>query len=266
MAASPARRDHRRRARSGPRRVRLAASAGMISHRPHLLGRADSRRQPAPRGAEGADGGSKTATDLQLRTSDFGPFGRLRAGFRTSGWRRARRADALAVGGLALLGAVQLWSAAGPGRLPQNLDLMLQYVPNAAYLARSLAAGHVPLWNPYQGTGMPFAADPGTGAWYLPDWLPLLVLPLYPAVRVILWTHLLWAALGIYLYLRAVVRVGASSAWIGAASYALTTWLPGLTGMAAVLSAVAWLPWIVLLAHVAAARGGRWIPLLGCAG
>src|SRR5439155_24128412 len=100
--------------------------------------------------------------------------------------RQRMRGDVQALCGLALLAAVQLWPAAGPGRLPQNLDLMLQYVPNAAYLAHSLADGRVPLWNPYQGTGMPFAADPGTGAWYLPDWLPLLTLPLYAAVRVVL--------------------------------------------------------------------------------
>ena len=62
---------------------------------------------------------------------------------------------------------------------------------------------------------MPFAADPGTGAWYLPTWLPLLLLPLYAAVRAILWGHLLWAALGTYLFLRRVVGVSPVPAWIG---------------------------------------------------
>src|SRR5579883_1498802 len=116
--------------------------------------------------------------------------------------RPAGSGDLPALAALAALAAAQLWSAAGPGRLPRNLDLMLQYVPNAAYLARSLAGGRLPLWNPFLGTGMPFAADPGTGAWYVPDWPVLLVLPLDAAVRVILWAHLLWAAAGTYLYLR----------------------------------------------------------------
>jgi len=66
---------------------------------------------------------------------------------------------------LVVLAAWYLWEVAGPDRLPQNLDLMLQYVPNAAHIARGLSQWHVPLWNPWQGGGMPFAADPGTGAW-----------------------------------------------------------------------------------------------------
>lgn len=70
----------------------------------------------------------------------------------------------MAVIGLLVLVALALWPHAGPGRLPENLDLMLQYLPNAAFLARGLAEGAIPLWNPWLGTGMPFAADPGAGA------------------------------------------------------------------------------------------------------
>ncbi len=153
----------------------------------------------------------------------------------------------VAIGGLVALAAWQLWPAAGPGRLPQNLDLMLQYVPNAAYVQRSLAGARLPLWNPYLGAGMPFAADPGAGVWYLPNWAPLLALPLEGAVRVILWGHLLWAALGMYLYLRAALGAAPAAAWIGAAAFSLTTWLPGLAGMPVVLTAVSWLPWLLLL-------------------
>ncbi|MBI3970047.1 MAG: hypothetical protein HY332_02050 [Chloroflexi bacterium] len=185
---------------------------------------------------------------------------------RLSLFRRVSWPDAIAVLGLTLLAAWHLWPAAGSGRLPQNLDFMLQYVPNAAYLARSLADGRVPLWNPYLGTGMPFAADPGTGTWYLPNWLPLSTLPLYAAVRAIIWVHLIWAALGCYLYLRSVLRTGPTPSWIGAVSFALTTWLPGLAGMAAVLTAISWLPWLLLLGHLATARRGPWIAVLGIAG
>lgn len=181
---------------------------------------------------------------------------------------RGRRGygDGLALAGLLLLVAWQLWPAAGPGRLPQNLDLMLQYVPNAAYVQRSLAEGRLPLWNPYLGTGMPFAADPGTGTWYLPHWPLLLALPLEGAVRVILWGHLFLAATGMYTWLRTVARVGPVPAWIGSASFALTTWLPGLAGMPVVLTAVAWLPWVLWLGHRAAREGGWWVAGLAVAG
>ncbi|MDQ3700801.1 MAG: hypothetical protein M3442_07770, partial [Chloroflexota bacterium] len=155
------------------------------------------------------------------------------------------------------LSAWQLWPAAGPGRLPQNLDLMLQYVPNAAYLQRSLSGGRLPLWNPYLGAGMPFAADPGAGVWYLPNWPLLLVLPLEAAVRTILWGHLLWAVLGVYVYLRRGLGVAPVPAWIGSAAFGLTTWLPGQAGMPVVLTAVSWLPWILFLGdRVVATVGG----------
>ena len=158
--------------------------------------------------------------------------------------------------GLLALGAWQLWPAAGPGRLPQNLDLMLQFVPNAAYIRSSLLEGRLPLWNPHLGAGMPFAADPGTGAWYLPAWALLLLLPLYEAVRAMLWGHLLWGALGVYLCLRRVVGVSPVPAWIGSAAFALSTWLPGLAGMPVVLAGIAWLPWVLVAGDGALRAGG----------
>lgn len=180
--------------------------------------------------------------------------------------RRLPGPDVLALLALLVLAGWQLWPAAGPGRLPQNLDLMLQYVPNAAYLRGSLLEGRLPLWNPFLGAGMPFAADPGAGAWYLPNWLPLLLLPLDAAVRVILWAHLAWGAAGTYLFLRRVLGVPPAAGWIGAAAFALTTWLPGLAGMAVVLSAVAWLPWVLLLGDLALRRGRPWTVALALAG
>ncbi|MGH2356312.1 MAG: hypothetical protein ACRDJN_32300 [Chloroflexota bacterium] len=210
------------------------------------------RAGPSPTRGEGSPGSAKAAPERS-------PFPLREGG-------QGVRSNLVAVLALAALATWQLWPAAGPGRLPENLDLMLQYVPNAAHLARSLAEGRLPLWNPYQGAGMPFAADPGTGTWYLPNWPVLLVLPLYAAVRLILWGHLLWAALGCYVYLRAVLRVGAAPAWIGAAAFGLTTWLPGLAGMPVVLTTVAWLPWLLFLADRAAARGGRWLAALAIVG
>jgi len=179
--------------------------------------------------------------------------------------RLRTKPDVLAGLALAALAAAQLWPAAGPGRLPESLDLVLQYVPNAAYLGSSLREGRLPLWNPYLGAGMPFAADPGTGAWYLPNWLALAALPLYAAVRLTVWLHVLWAALGAYVFCRTVVAARPLAAWVGAVSFALTTWLPTLAGMPAVLTSLAWLPWVVTLGWRAAGRGGRWIAALAFA-
>ncbi len=146
---------------------------------------------------------------------------------------------------LVVLAAWYLWEVAGPDRLPQNLDLMLQYVPNAAHIARGLSQWHIPLWNPWQGGGMPFAADPGTGAWYVPNWPLLAGLNLWSAVRISIWSHLAIAIAGTWFCLRHGVRVGPVAAMAGTATFTLTPWLPGLAGMPVVLTSLAWMPWVV---------------------
>ena len=146
---------------------------------------------------------------------------------------------------LVVLAAWYLWEVAGPDRLPQNLDLMLQYVPNAAHIARGLSQWHIPLWNPWQGGGMPFAADPGTGAWYVPNWPLLAGLNLWGAVRISIWSHLAIAIAGTWFCLRHGVRVGPVAAMAGTATFTLTPWLPGLAGMPVVLTSLAWMPWVV---------------------
>ena len=146
---------------------------------------------------------------------------------------------------LGALAILHLWPVAGPNRLPQNLDLMLQYVPNAAHLARGLAHLTIPLWNPWQGGGLPFAANPGTGAWYPPSWLLLSALPLWDAVRASLWLHLAIAIAGTWRCLRGPMRATAHGALVGTLAFALSPWLPGLTGMPVVLTSLAWMPWVI---------------------
>jgi hypothetical protein len=143
------------------------------------------------------------------------------------------------------LTVMHLWPVAGPERLPQSVDLMLQYIPNLAHLARGLDSGIVPLWNPWQGAGLPFAANPGTGAWYPLSWLLLWALPLWDAVRATLWIHVVIAVVGTWRCLRGPLRASHRGALVGTAAFALSPWLPGLTGMAAVMTSIAWLPWVV---------------------
>src|SRR5438067_10294711 len=93
-----------RRGRGGAARSRGAAFA--LSRAPDAAGvarsvRADARRQP---------GGLRLAAAPSVRS------------------RRRQLPDAIAVIALAALAVAQLWPAAGPARLPESLDLMLQYV------------------------------------------------------------------------------------------------------------------------------------------
>src|SRR5258706_14978901 len=55
-----------------------------------------------------------------------------------------------------------------PSITNQHPDILSFWLPRFAFLGRSLAAGHVPLWNPYEFTGARFAADPQGGWLYLP--------------------------------------------------------------------------------------------------
>ena len=59
-------------------------------------------------------------------------------------------------------------------------DILTFWLPRLSFLGRSLAEGHVPLWNPYEMAGYRFAADPQAGWLYL---LPMaLFSQLSPAV------------------------------------------------------------------------------------
>ena len=96
-----------------------------------------------------------------------------------------------------------LWPIAFVGRLStQHIDLLPQWMPTYCFLGRSLAAGHVPAWNPYALSGTPFAADPQSGWTYVPA---MLLFTLFSCDRALRWLVVLQpilAGLGIYAFLR----------------------------------------------------------------
>ncbi len=161
-----------------------------------------------------------------------------------------RRAPHLAAAlGLVLLLTWATWPVVA-GRLPENLDLLLQFAPNATFLQREITAGRLPLWNPYVGAGVPFLADPGTAGWYLPNWLALLVLNTADAIRLLLIAHLAWAAAGMYWCARRALRTGPAGAFVAAAVYAGGPFATGgLAGTLPAPLATAWLPWVLLAWH-----------------
>ena len=168
-----------------------------------------------------------------------------------------RRVPRLAAAlGLGLLLGWALWPVVA-GRLPENLDLLLQFAPNATFLQREALAGRLPLWNPYVGTGVPFLADPGTAGWYLPSWLALLALSTADAIRLLLIAHLAWAAAGMYWCARRALRTGPAGAFVAAAVYAGGPFATGgLAGTLPAPFATAWLPWVLLAWHRCLDRPG----------
>ena len=87
---------------------------------------------------------------------------------------RARRILA-AVAGPALIVACVLFALRGFAFTPRltndHFDILSFWLPRFTFLARSLVAGHVPLWNPYEMMGYRFAADPQSGWLYVPAML-----------------------------------------------------------------------------------------------
>lgn len=127
----------------------------------------------------------------------------------------------------------------------------LQFVPWRAYGFEMLRAGHLPLWNPYNGGGAPLFANYQSAFLYPLNW-PGLLMPSQPllgwwmSVTAVL--HLFLAGVGMGLY---TARLGLPVIGRGVAllAFALTSYTMARLGTYPVVSAVTWLPfmlWAVL--------------------
>jgi hypothetical protein len=94
----------------------------------------------------------------------------------------------------------------------QHVDPMAIWLPFHCFLGESIAAGHVPAWNPYTMGGAPFAADPQSGWLSLPVMALYSALPCDVAIRWFIVVQPVVAGLGIYWFLREerISRIGAT--------------------------------------------------------
>jgi hypothetical protein len=127
----------------------------------------------------------------------------------------ASRAAAAAAGPLLITAAVLvvLQGFVFGGRISaQHVDPLSQALPSLCFLKSSLAAGHLPLWNPLQMGGIPFAADPQSGWLTFPAMALAVALPCGAALRVLIPVLPLMAGLGTYAFLRGegVSRAGST--------------------------------------------------------
>jgi hypothetical protein len=81
-------------------------------------------------------------------------------------------------------------------------DVLAYWVPNLCFMGKSLAAGHIPAWNPHVMGGLPFAADPGAGWLNLPAMVLFTILPCDVALRAHIVLQPILAGLGLYWFLR----------------------------------------------------------------
>ena len=130
------------------------------------------------------------------------------------------------------------------GRIIFTRDIAHYAFPLRAFLRESFARGEFPLWNPYQGLGIPAFSQPQYGVFYPLNWLLFLVGPAQVA-SVFNWQsflHMAWGAAGVCWLAR---RLGASSkgiviaglAW-ALSGYTTAEWISGMR-----LAADAWVPW-----------------------
>ncbi len=180
------------------------------------------------------------------------------AGPRTPPWARA------AAGPLLVAGSVlfALRAFAFHGLLTnQHPDVLAFWLPRFGFLGRSLAAGHVPLWNPSELAGAPFAADPQSGWLYLPAMALFALLPPAAAARaLIVWNPLL-GGLGLYAFLRGE-GLSRPSATAGGLSLALAVSASVIAISLPFAGALAWTT-LVLVGAGGYRRAARWSARLG---
>ncbi len=140
-----------------------------------------------------------------------------------------------------------------------DMDTVTQYWPWYAYLGERLRALEIPMWNPYQFSGTPFAADPLSGWGYLPAMLIFTALPMAAAAETYMVVHMLLA--GAFAYaLGRVLDLGRLGSLAAAVTYefngffyehnycclpyaVVATWLPlALLGLELAIRAHGWLP------------------------
>ncbi len=189
--------------------------------------------------------------------------------------------DLVIVAALALLPFLFFWRLVTPNPADtMNIaagDFAGQYYPLRAYAAQELAAGRLPLWNPYVYAGQPAMADIQSGALYPPQLAQIALLHAlgrgFP-LEALEWQailHFSWAAVGAYLLGRRLIGASGRSArrarFAGLIVSLVFTYGGYLTGFPVqqltILEVSAWLPWVLLAVdHLAARQADAWRKVL----
>jgi hypothetical protein len=150
------------------------------------------------------------------------------------------------------------------------MDTATAFFPWYSFLGAQLRAGHIPVWNPHQFSGAPFAADPESGWMYLPAMLGFTLLPLDAAIRAHLLFHVLLAGAATYALARTLGANPLGSLLAGTI-YAHSGFFEGHNICCyAYADVAAWLPLTLLGAELAIRarawrRRGLWFAVSGLA-
>ena len=140
------------------------------------------------------------------------------------------------------------------------------------YANEQMAAGHLPLWNPYIFSGMPFFDSMSWSAFVYPSYWLSFLLEKIPGVELprlfFLFIHYQLAGLGTFFYLRSR-RIGHGGAVIGGIAFMLSPHLVGLAtiGHGGKILATAYIPLLLMAAQrLMEGADRRWIAILGLVG
>ena len=129
----------------------------------------------------------------------------------------------------------------------QYTDLLLTHYPNAIFLKNAILEHHaIPFWSNLIYSGMPFAANPLSGLWYLPGWIAL-IFPLPSGISLVLAFHSVMGAWGFY---KLMIKEGTGE-FAGILAGIAFGLLPKTAahfgaGHVSLLYAIAWTPWLIL--------------------
>jgi hypothetical protein len=122
-------------------------------------------------------------------------------------------------------------------------DVSSYWYPIVATFVRVVGQGELPLWDPYEGYGLPQWADPGSQVAYPPTWLNLLLLP-QTVAKLLVIGHLLLGGAGAFVLLRRW-RMAVLPATTAAVAFACAGPVVSAGSLIAHLCGIAWLPWVL---------------------
>lgn len=136
-------------------------------------------------------------------------------------------------------------------------DLLDQHYMFQDFIHQALRTGQSPWWSPNILSGYPMVADPLSALFYPPNRLMHLLVPdthlPYLVMEWQLALHYLWAAVGTYLLARSLTGSRAGSV-LAALTFAFGAFFAWHTPHLSPVSALSWLPWILLAYRQAVCR------------
>jgi hypothetical protein len=148
----------------------------------------------------------------------------------------------------------------------QHPDVLSFWLPRSCLMGRALSTGHVPLWNPFEMIGTPFAADPQSGWLYLPSMVTSWLFGCGGGLRALVVLNPILAGLGTLWSLRRE-RLGRIAATAGGLSVAMSIAASTVAISMPFAGTLAWTPFVLVGAsgYLAAERLLRRLPWLALA-